>query len=718
MVDIIFLSLNIIYSFSTVFLILLILLILGWTYFYYRRTIPELNKRDKSLLSFLRILALIFIVLSTGELAIESISLINDKPVTVILVDNSKSVQGDRTEILEKLPIIIQKVKNLNQEIDLFYFNEKANKMSIDSIDKLDFNGYSTNISNALNEIIKIKPEKNYQNLILITDGIYNSGENPLYQTEKIEMPLIVFGVGDPKPKIDISIDDVVTNDLIYAQNQTPVRVNIKSNGFENRQATISFFEDKKLIEKRTFTISGNYQEIEFTYTPENEGEKKLNFSISPLQGEYTEKNNFASKYVRVLSNKIKVLTIGGKPSYDLSFINQAIKSNKDFQLETLIEKPDGDFYPLFKNERFLDSANVIFFIGFPALNNSERFIRKVLSRIEKDNVPLFVLVNPDVDFNRLSFFKNYIPFDWRSAYGTASQIFIDVPEDKSKNEILNIASANSAEIWNSFPPIFRVDREFLAKPESEVLSFFKLQNIRISQPLIITRNLNKHRSIGFLGFNTWRLKLLNAMKEEESIYFDRFINNSVKWLTSKEIEKNLKVKLSKKIFDINEKISFIAQFYDEANRPVDGAQITLDILEKGTKISTTLFKPLGNGIYSAELENLNKGDFEFQASTEFTGKKFYDSGRFSIIETELEFRDLTMREDLLKRMATITNGIYTYILNSDEVIQNFNNYLVKREKPREVRSIFYAWNSTYVLLILILFLSLEWFLRKRWGLL
>lgn len=714
----ILLKFNIINNYPTIFLILLVILILGWSYFYYRRTIPELNFKDKFLLFFLRILVLIIIVLSTGEFAIESITTRNIKPVTAILVDNSKSIQSEKDIVLERLSTIVQKVKNSNQEIEILSFDEKVKLMPVDSIENFEFTGYSTNISKALSEINKNKSEKNYQNLILISDGIYNSGENPLYQTDKLEIPVIVFGVGDPRPKNDISIDDIITNDIIYAQNQTPVRVNIKSSGLENRTATISFYEDKKLIEKRNFTITGNYQEFEFIYTPEKEGEKKLNFSISPLDGEYTTKNNFISKYIKVLSNKIKVLTIAGKPSFDLSFINQAIKSNKDFQLETLIEKPDGDFYPLFRNERFIDSADVIFFVGFPSINNSERFLRKVLNKLEKDNTPLFILINPDVDFNRLSYFKNFIPFDWRSAYGTASQIFIDVPEDKSKNEILNIASTNSAAMWNSFPPIFRVDREFIAKPESEILAFFKLQNTRINQPLILTRNLNKHRSIGFLAFNIWRLKLLNAMKEEESIYFDRFINNSVKWLTSKEIEKNLKVRLAKKIFDINEKINFTAQFYNDANQPIEDAQITLDIFEKGSKISTTLFKPLGNGIYSAELENLDQGDFEFQAFTEYSGKKFSDNGRFSITETELEFRDLTMKEDLLKRIAILTNGIYIHISNSDQLIQNLNNYLVKREKPREVRSVFYIWNSIYVLLIMILFLSLEWFLRKRWGLL
>jgi hypothetical protein len=658
------------------------------------------------------------IILSTGELAIESISKKLENPITAVLVDNSKSVASERNEIISSLKKILKQLERSNQSLDLFYFDSRPKELKPDSLDQIDFNGHLTDISAAINEIIKNKNEKNYQNVILITDGIFNSGENPIYLTEKAEIPFFIFGCGDPKPKIDISIDDIITNDIIYAQNQTPVKVNIKSNGFENSQATLSFFEDNKLIEKRTITLQGNFQEVEFYYTPEKEGEKKLNFSISPLKGEYTEKNNFASKYVKVLSNKIRILAIAGKPSYDLSFINQAIKTNKDLYLQTLIEKSDGSFYPLFRNENFIDSADVIFLIGFPSTNNSDRLIRRILEKIERSNTPIFILINPDIDFNKLNYFKQYLPFDWRTAFGTSSQIFIDVPEEKSKNEILNIEPGNSANVWNTFPPIFRVDREFISKPESEILSYYKIGTTRINQPLIISRNLNKHRSIAFLGFNIWRLKLLNAMKEEESIYFDRFINNSVKWLASKEIEKNLIVKVNKKIFDVNEQVTFTAQLYDDANRPLSDEQINLDIFEKENKVASTVFKPIGNGLYTAEIENLPRGDYHFQASTQFSGKKYFDNGRFTITESEIEFRDLTLREDLLKRMAAITRGSYVHISESENFINNLNQYLSKKKKEKELSNIFYAWNSTYTLILIIAFLSLEWFLRKRWGLL
>lgn len=714
----IMMSIKFIYSISSLLLFIIFLIILIGIYVYYRRTLPELGIKDKTILSLLRLIALIFIILSIGEFAIVSITKKIDSPVTAILVDDSKSIYNEQKIIKEKLNKLLNQLKSVNQKVEVFAFNENIRSINPDSINQIDFSGHSTNISLPINQILKNQNEKNYQNVILITDGIYNSGENPIYSTEKSEIPIFIFGVGDPKPKIDISIDEIITNDLVYAQNKTPIKVNIKSNGFENQIATISFFEDNRLIEKRNFQLQGNYQELEFFYEPEKDGEKKLNFLITPLKNEYTNKNNYSSKYIKVLSNRIKVLTIAGKPSYDLSFINQSIKTNKDLHLETIIEKNNGSFYPLLGNESFIDSADVIFLIGFPSLTNSDMFIRKIHSKIERDNTPLFILINPDTDFNRLNLFKQFLPFDWRSAFGTASQIYIDVPEEKSKNEILDISTTNSALVWNSFPPIYRIDREFLSKPESEILAYYKIGNNRINQPLIVSRNLNRHRSIAFLGFNIWRLKLLNAMKEEETLYLDRFINNSVKWLISRESEKNFKVQVSKKIFDVNEKITFVAQFYDNSNQPVENEKITLDILDGKNKIATTVFKPIGNGLYTAEFENFQKGDFSFQATAEFSGKKFFDKGRFSVTETELEFRDLQLREELLKRMAFVTRGSYIHISNSDEFLKNLNNYLIQKPKEREVSSIFYFWNSTYTLVSIILFLSLEWFLRKRWGLL
>lgn len=709
---------EVITSLNLLLIIFLSVLIFFLSLFYYRRTLPDISLKSKVILFSLRFLAILLITLAVSELTLEHTKTLVEESRTAVLVDNSKSIEIYKDEVIPVLKKIVNELNSKKIIYDLFIFDNKTSELNPDSISFLSFNGHSTNISQAFFKLIKEKDERNYQNIIFFSDGIYNSGEKPIYLSEKLGVPVFAIGIGDPSPKLDISIDNIISNDIIYSQNQTTVRVNLKSNGYDQQTTFISLFEDNKLLEKKSVTLIGDYQEIEFKYTPQSEGDKKLSVNISPLENEFTTKNNSASKYVKVLSNKIKVLTIAGKPSYDLSFINQAIKKNQDLRLETLIEKLPNEYYPLSANERFIDSADVIFLIGFPTKENSEALIQKILNRIKKDNTPLFILLNLDTDFNRLTVFKPFLPFDWRGAYGTASQVLIDIPYDKSKNEILSIDPVNSLEAWNSFPPIFRLDREFIAKPESEILAYFKLQNTSINQPLIISRNLNRHRSIAFLGFNIWRLKLLQGMKEGESIYFERFINNIVKWLSTLETTQRLSVNLPKKIFDTNEKVFLIAQFYDESNNPISDAEIFLNLSANGEKKLSTQFQPNGNGLYTVELSNLEKGDYQFSVNTEYAGKKFQSEGKFSVIETELEFRDLTLKEDLLKQIAFITNGSYVHISKSEDFINNISQELRSTKKEKKVTSVFHAWNSTYLLIILIAFLSIEWYLRKKWGLL
>lgn len=717
MFQFILLKINFLFSLSFYLLILAIIISIISILIYYRRTNPDINRTNKVILFSLRLIAFILLIFSIGETAVEILSTQIEKPRTAILIDNSKSISFEKEMVKKTLIELTNNLSRSKKSFDLYIFSEKIENIAPDSMQHLSFDGSSTNINSAISEISKKIVDKNYQNLILVTDGIYNSGEKPIYAAERLNIPIHTIGVGNPAPKNDVSLDEIISNDLMYAQNKSPVKLIIKQNGFNNQTVNVSFFEDQKLITRKQLTLESNFQEIDFEYLPEKEGEKKLSFYISPVENEFTSKNNFISKYVNVLSNQIKVLTIAGKPNHDLSFINQSIRSNKDFRLETLIEKSDGNYYPLFNNERFIDSADVIFMIGFPAVNNSDRLIRLILTKIQKDNTPIFILINPETDFNKLTLFKQYLPFDWRSLYGTSSQIFIDVPEEKSKNEILNIDPVNSAQIWNSLPPIYRVDREFVSKAESEVLAFFRLQNFRVNQPLLISRKLNKHRSIAFLGYNIWRLKLLNAMKEEESIYLDKFLNNSLKWLTTKEAEKNFIVKPIKKIFDIYDKLKFAAQLYDEANNPVEDANINLEIFQKDEIKSSIQFQPIGNGLYTTEISDLSIGDYEFKAKAEYAGKNYFDSGKFSITEIELEFRDLTMREDLLKQISDATNGLYFHINNSDEFISNIDKILQEKPKEKKVSQIFYAWNSIYILIALIIFLSSEWYFRKKYGL-
>ena len=82
--------------------------------------------------------------------------------------------------------------------------------------------------------------------------------------------------------------------------------------------------EQKKLIINKS-----GIQKEEFIYTPKDAGNKKLSVVVSDLSEEFTTANNKKVFYINVLSNKVKVLLLAGKPSADLTFIKNALREDE-----------------------------------------------------------------------------------------------------------------------------------------------------------------------------------------------------------------------------------------------------------------------------------------------------------------------------------------------------------------------------------------------------
>lgn len=705
-------------NFSIFLLVFLCGLIIVSVYFYYRKTIPFITSNWQILLAAIRGLAIFFILLAIAELTLNISSIFNLKPTSLFLLDKSKSMIHDKNSLQIVLDEMINISKSNGDDFQFQLFAESLNDSIIPVMDNIEFNAAGTNISKTLEAVQNFKDDKNIQNIVLITDGIYNTGDKPIHAAEKLNIPVFTIGVGNPKPQKDIILKDIISNDIMYVDNTSPVRVDLLNNGYEGIDVELTLFEDGRQIDTKKLKLSSNYNEIYFDYKPKSDGEKRLAAVVRSFNDEASIKNNSFSRYVNVLSNKLKVLLISSVPSSDLSFIKQSLASNQDYVVKALVENTAGGFLPNNSDRNFLDSADVLFFIGFPGRNSSQNFLSDIKSAVQRKNLPIFYLVSNETDFSRLPPFNEYLPFEWGNPYGDVSQIFIDIREGTAKNEVLNIDEANSMGVWNSFPPIFRIDREFRSKPESELLSYFKIQNTRINQPLILTRKLNRHRSIAFIGFGIWRLKLLNAIKTNENDYFDRFINNSMKWLSSRELLKNLKLTLSKKIFDATEKVDITGQLYDESNQPISNANILLEVKKGIQNVLNANLEPIGNGLYQFSLTDLEEGDYSFRGSTEIGGQKYSDEGKFTVTETELEYQNLTMNEDLLKQIAEMTGGKYFPAEESKPFFSNLNEFLRTQTVEKEIKKDQQLWNSAYFLFAVIIFLGTEWFFRKRLGLL
>jgi hypothetical protein len=196
--------------------------------------------------------------------------------------------------------------------------------------------------------------------------------------------------------------------------------------------------------------------------------------------------------------------------------------------------------------------------------------------------------------------------------------------------------------------------------------------------------------------------------------YFRSFINEIVKWLSVSNTKRQFNVVTNKKIYSPGEQVKITAELYDYSFNPIDTAHIS--VLITNSKISKELaMTQQNNGIYTAEFIPDSQGDFNVSANTKSISS-IQAKTRFSILSSSLELIDTKMRVDYLKLLANSTSGKYFSINEVDELLTQLESANNKQNSGILVKNEYELWNSIWILFAVIILFAIEWFLRKRLG--
>ncbi|MEO6190975.1 MAG: hypothetical protein ABIO44_12060, partial [Saprospiraceae bacterium] len=153
---------------------------------------------------------------------------INDvkKPQLAIAIDQSASmVQKDSTWIKEFNTSLSKFKENLfdKYQIDQYQFGAKVSKENLSSglIKR-------SNIDEALNTISDQSNPQLLKGVILLSDGIYNSGKNPYYNGLCQTTPIYSLFHGDSIQEKDLVIQRVYHNDIIYSGDKFSTQIDLQ----------------------------------------------------------------------------------------------------------------------------------------------------------------------------------------------------------------------------------------------------------------------------------------------------------------------------------------------------------------------------------------------------------------------------------------------------------------------------------------------------------
>lgn len=704
-------------AYSAIYLLLALLLIAAYSYYVYRYTIPQIEKYKKLLLTSLRVLALLILCLILFEPILNLSSTLVKEPNNLVFIDNSRSIKiEDGTERELNIKKIIDEFSNnaSKNNLTFYQFGNYVNGISIDSLNLINFSDGSTNFQEVINYIKN--SDKNVASVTLITDGVITSGTNPFYDAVKLGIPVFTIGIGDTTQRKDIELKKVIHNDFIYAETPTNIIATISNKEFSGESVTASLYEDDKFISVQNLILSNTgFQNISFDYTPTNGGEKKLSIEIAALNNEFTTANNKKIFYINVLSNKIKVLLLASSPSSDLSFIKNALTRNENIELSSIVQISTNKFLDKLNFQK-LDSAEVLFLIGFPSDQTPEELLSAVINKISEKKTPYFITLSSNISLNKLSRLDKDLPFTFSQNYAGFKEVQPYILPEQSSNPIFMYADKNPLETWNNLPPVLQLNTAFIPRVESKTIAQINENNKIIKSPLIILRNFSGKRCIAVLAKDIWKWKLQAAPKRLD--VFDNFIVNSLRWLRANEEQKLIKIKPSKKIFSQGERIEFGGQVLDESLNPVSDAEVKIIISSDLNKYETEL-QNVGPGLYEGSIVINESGDYNYSAKAQSSGSLLgIDQGSFNIGEIEIEMINPEMNYSMLSSISKDTGGEFYYPKNYSSLLDRLNQLKINSSKEKIITSEISLWSNTWMLIIPILLFATEWFIRKRNGML
>lgn len=720
-------------SFGFPFWVLLLLLITSFvlSYLYYRRTNPELELRNKLLLGGLRFFALLFMFFFFSEPIVNFISNTFIKPKIFVLVDNSASMKlkwGKNDKFLQtKEAIRGSGLMNYTRyPIDWFRFDKSALLIDNFSFDSLKFNGEETNLYSAIKKVSDLKPTENIQAVVIFSDGIHNSGENPIYLSEKLGIPIYTIGVGDSIPPKDVIVTSITTNEIGFVDKPMPVKVNIKSYGYNNESIRIQLLDGQNLIGEQTINLLKEVEDysVIFEFTPKTEGFAKLIARTMPLPEEFSLDNNRQTQIVKVIKSRKKYIIVSGYPNPDIAYIKSIILQEVGSEVSVFIQKFGSEFYEPKPTRKDFEEAQIIILLGYPITSSSIQILDWTKEEWQRGKSVLFIS-QLETDYRKLKPYEEMLPFNFVSNTAREYTFVANFEPSQIGNPLLNIVPGeDNLKLLNQLPPLYRTELFVRAKPESEVIATIKVNNVEMKEPFLLLNNFQNRKSASILGYGLYRWRLLGyslkelvAGKNSERDIGTELIGKLFQWLTVTDEFAKVRIKPTKAKFNSNEKVAFNAQIYDESMNPVDNAKVIVKVI-KGNEIFEHQLPQISNGLYGGELGFFAEGDYHYIGEAYLAGRLLGRvEGKILVEKSNLELVDFRSRFDFLRYISKVSGGKFFFWNDASNFSKELNNLNLEERiitKKREVN----LWNSLPLLFISILLFTLEWYLRRKKGLL
>ncbi|MFZ7171023.1 MAG: vWA domain-containing protein [Bacteroidota bacterium] len=650
----------------------------------------------RRILFFLRFLSFSIIAFLLLSPFIKSAIREVEKPAIAIAFDNSSSI------LLDSAHFSTSELNQLAEKLTSTFKNDyEANRYSFGSkveneVASNDFSEKSTNISEMFDYLKSLYGGRNLGAVIMLSDGIYNKGSNPVYTAEKLKVPVYTIAVGDTTINRDVLISDVAYNKVAFLGNNFPVEVGVTMKQASGTAVTLTIKEDSLTLFSRMISASGNnyFAKIPVILSANKKGIHKYKIRISEVDGEKNLLNNEADIYVDVSERKMKILLLAQSPHPDVAAIKSVLDKSNLYETKVVFqEQADENF----------SNYNLVILHQLPSAKSTT-----LLQKIKTAEVPYFIIAGAQM--NVAAFNNSGTGVTINQPVAKMNEVYAKVSDQFG----LFSLSDDMQKVLSQLPPLYVPFGNYKVEKETNTLLTQRIGSIQSSMPLWYFSTSGTMRTGVLLGEGLWRWQLNEYALSGNHDVTDELILKSVQYLTSKEKKEPFMIQY-KRSYTEGENIEFDATLYNAAGELINEPEVRLNIYNDEKKEFRYTFNR-SNNAYQLNAGMLPPGRYTFSAETKTGDKVYKETGEFSVVPLLLENFESTANHQLLNTISSNTGGI---MVTPDKI-----NLLIDAvQKNETVKPVSYYHKKLIELIslksllaICLLLIAMEWFLRKRFG--
>jgi uncharacterized membrane protein len=600
-----------------------------------------------------------------------------------------------------------------------------------------------TDLARALGDIAFQSSGRDLGAVILYSDGTDTEGLTVERATEigsQLKAPIYAVGFGAESAAADLAIRRVIGDDFAFVHNTVTLDVEIEERGLGLSSAAVTLKRDGNVIATKDVSFDARGRAtVSFEFKPNRIGKVAYQVSVPVQHGEAVSSNNARSFVLKVIRDRIRVLQVAGRPSWDERFLREMLKRNPNVDLisffilreTTDLQKASQEelaLIPFPVNELFtneLDSFDVVIYQNFTYRPyRMAQYLENIKEYVERGGHG-FMMIGGDESFEdgwyagtavgdilpvRVGGAQPWDPAEYRPR----------LTKEGRRHPITLIGEPGEPPeaVYQRLPLLAGLNPSLGLMPGSQALLVHP--SLPGNPPLVAIREVGEGRTMSVATDSLWFWRFVAVGEGSAGREFDRFWSSALRWLIKDPELARVRLTSERSVWALGDPVVAEARVLAADYRGLGDAEVHAQLVPVDGEHHLEPPRPVvvrtgpeGNAAIS--FGDVKAGTYLLRAEAKSGDERIGRAEEPVIVEAaDVEVQAPFPRPDLMIALAESSGGRFIDISDPLSNIEIKDSRRVEVDRTRIVP----IWDTVPAFLVLLAVLAAEWWLRRRSGLL